>query len=124
MTRIGIKRVYEAAEKTDGCRVLVDKFWPRGIRKSELQYDLWARQLAPSDDLRRWYHADPAARWEEFCRRYTFELRHSAAVHDFVRQLAGAKSVTLLYASRNPAQNHALVLQEFLGQALRRLTTA
>lgn len=124
MTQIRIKRVYEPASATDGCRVLVDKFWPRGMCKLALRFDLLARQLAPSDQLRRWYHADPTSRWEEFCRRYTFELRHSAAVHDVVRKLSSERTVTLLYASKNASENHAVVLQDFLRHALLRLTTA
>ena len=109
MTRIRIKRVYEAPAPDDGCRVLVDKLWPRGVRKAALQYDVWAREIAPS--------ADPAARWQEFRRRYTEELRNSQAVRDFVREIADAGTVTLLYASKNAAENHALVLQEYLQRA-------
>ncbi|MDY5240991.1 DUF488 domain-containing protein [Alistipes senegalensis] len=117
MTRIRIKRVYEAPAPDDGCRVLVDKLWPRGVRKAALQYDVWAREIAPSAELRTWYHADPAARWPEFRRRYTEELRNSQAVRDFVREIADAGTVTLLYASKNAAENHALVLQEYLQRA-------
>lgn len=123
MTRIRIKRVYEAASPDDGCRVLVDRLWPRGVRKEALRYDIWAKELAPSAELRVWYHADPAARWEEFRRRYTAELRRSQAVRDFVREVAGADTVTLLYASKNAAENHALVLQEYLQHAAESVTT-
>ena len=77
MTRIAIKRVYEPATDTDGLRVLVDKLWPRGIRKEALHYDLWAKEIAPSAPLRRWFHADPQGRWEEFRRRYLHELAAS-----------------------------------------------
>lgn len=80
MTRIAIKRVYEPATDTDGLRVLVDKLWPRGIRKEALHYDLWAKEIAPSAPLRRWFHADPQGRWEEFRRRYLHELAASPAV--------------------------------------------
>lgn len=117
MTHVRIKRVYEAPAPDDGCRVLVDKLWPRGVRKEALQYDIWAKDIAPSAELRTWYHADPAARWQEFRRRYTEELRGSQAVRDFVREIAGAETVTLLYASKNAAENHALILQEFLQHA-------
>ena len=75
MTRIRIKRVYEAPAPDDGCRVLVDRLWPRGVRRDALHCDVWARDLAPSAGLRSWYHADPGDRWEEFRRRYTDELR-------------------------------------------------
>ena len=80
MTRIRIKRVYEAPAPDDGCRVLVDRLWPRGVRRDALHCDVWARDLAPSAGLRSWYHADPGDRWEEFRRRYTDELRASQAV--------------------------------------------
>lgn len=124
MTQIRIKRVYEPAAPDDGCRVLVDKLWPRGVRKDALRYDLWAKDIAPSAELRRWYHADPEARWAEFRRRYLHELRTSQAVRDFLRDTADARTVTLLYASKNAAENHALVLQEFLQQAAECVTTA
>ena len=74
MTRIRIKRVYEAPAPDDGCRVLVDRLWPRGVRRDALHCDVWARDLAPSAGLRSWYHADPGDRWEEFRRRYADEL--------------------------------------------------
>ena len=104
MTRIRIKRVYEAPAPDDGCRVLVDKLWPRGLRS--------------------WYHADPGDRWEEFRRRYTDELRASQAVREFVRGIEGVDTVTLLYASKNAAENHALILQEYLQRAAGGATTA
>lgn len=117
MTRIRIKRVYEAPAPDDGCRVLVDRLWPRGVRRDALHCDVWARDLAPSAGLRSWYHADPGDRWEEFRRRYTDELRASQAVREFVRGIEGADTVTLLYASKNAAENHALILQEYLQRA-------
>lgn len=79
MTRIRIKRVYEPAAPDDGCRVLVDKLWPRGVRKDALHYDVWAKEITPSPELRTWYHADPQTRWPEFRRRYLEELRGSQA---------------------------------------------
>jgi len=91
MTRIRIKRVYEPEAPEDGYRVLVDKLWPRGIRKEALRYDLWAKEIAPTPGLRTWFHAAPEERWEEFRRRYTGELRSSPAVRDFVRRIAGKK---------------------------------
>ena len=112
MTRIRIKRVYEPEAPEDGYRVLVDKLWPRGIRKEALRYDLWAKEIAPTPGLRTWFHAAPEERWEEFRRRYT-----SPAVRDFVRRIAGKDTVTLLYASKNAAGNHALILQEYLARA-------
>ena len=124
MTRIRIKRVYEPAAPDDGCRVLVDKLWPRGIRKEALRYDVWAKEITPSPELRAWYHADPQTRWPEFRRRYLEELRGSQAVREFVRRIAGNETVTLLYASKNAAENHALVLQEFLEHAVTEIAHA
>lgn len=123
MTHVRIKRVYEAPAPADGCRVLVDRLWPRGVRKEALPYDIWAKDLAPSAQLRSWFHADPEARWEEFGRRYTGELHDSEAVRDFVRRIAGEQTVTLLYASKRAAENHALILQEYLQRAVERATT-
>lgn len=123
MTRLRIKRVYEAPAPADGCRVLVDRLWPRGVRKEALPYDIWAKELAPSPQLRSWFHADPEARWEEFGRRYTGELQDSESVRDFVRRIAGEPTVTLLYASKRAAGNHALILQEYLQRAVERATT-
>lgn len=124
MTQIRIKRVYDPAAPDDGCRVLVDKLWPRGLRKEALHYDLWAKEIAPTAELRAWYHADPEARWREFRRRYTDELRASEAVQEFVRRIADKDAVTLLYASKNAAENHALILQEYLQKATERIATA
>ena len=130
MTRIRIKRVYEPEAPEDGYRVLVDKLWPRGIRKEALRYDLWAKEIAPTPGLRTWFHAAPEERWEEFRRRYTGELRSSPAVRDFVRRIAGKDTVTLLYASKNAAGNHALILQEdtvyrpLPGQGATRITSS
>jgi len=119
MTKIKIKRVYEPEEKTDGYRVLVDKLWPRGIKKENLHYDLWAKDITPSPPLRQWYHQDEEGRWEEFRKKYIKELENSSALSDFINQIKGQKVVTLLFASKNAAENHALVLQAFLEKKLR-----
>lgn len=119
MTQIKIKRIYEAAEKSDGFRVLVDKLWPRGVKKENLHYDLWAKDIAPSTPLREWYHHNPEEkRWEEFSEKYTNELEESEAVENFVQQIKDKPTLTLLYASKNTQENHALVLQDFLAKAV------
>ena len=100
-----------------GYWVLVYDLWSRGSRKEALRYDVWAKEIAPTPGLRAGFHAAPAERWEEFRRRYTGELRSSPAVCDFVRRIAGKDTVTLLYASKNAAGNHALILQEYLARA-------
>lgn len=120
MTRIRIKRVYEPAAPEDGYRVLVDKLWPRGVRREALHYDVWAKDITPSAELRAWFHADPVSRWPEFRREYTGQLRSSQAAWEFVREIEGKDTVTLLYASKNASANHALVLREYLERATER----
>lgn len=115
---VHIKRAYEAASPEDGFRVLVDRLWPRGVSKTTLHYDLWARDVAPSDALRRWYHIAPQERWLEFRCKYTDELQHSQASHAFIRAVSHEHTVTLLFASKNVAENNALVLRDFLQRAL------
>ena len=119
MTQVKIKRVYLPPEPSDGFRVLVDKLWPRGIRKENLSYDLWAKDVTPSTPLRQWFHADPDARWTDFKKRYLQELETSPAARKFAERLEGEKVVTLLYASKSPTQNHALVVQQFLEKILK-----
>lgn len=114
MTTVKIKRVYEPELAGDGFRVLADKLWPRGVRKEDLHYDLWAKDIAPSTPLRKWFHEDAAARWPSFRERYMQELETSAAVRALLDRIRREKTVTLLYASRNAVRNHALILQEFL----------
>ena len=119
MTQIRIKRVYDPEARDDGYRVLVDKLWPRGMRKESLYYDLWAKDIAPSTVLRQWYHTDPEGNWAEFRKRYLAELRHSSAAQDFVAKIRSHPTVTLLYAAKDTAHNHALVLQSYLQDALK-----
>jgi len=114
MTRIAIKRVYEPATDTDGLRVLVDKLWPRGIRKEALHYDLWAKEIAPSAPLRRWFHADPQGRWGECAGRSRPDGAAPPAVRAFAARIEKEPRATLLYASKNAEENHARVLREYL----------
>lgn len=113
-----IKRVYDQAAPSDGYRVLVDRLWPRGMKKEALKLDLWAKELAPSTELRQWIHSQPH-RWAEFEHRYRDELLRTPEAADFLRQLREQERVTLLYATRDEKQNHARILQEFLEEALR-----
>jgi uncharacterized protein YeaO (DUF488 family) len=113
---IAIKRVYETTSRTDGARVLVDRLWPRGLSKERAQVDEWLRDLAPSDDLRRWYHARPD-HWLTFRKKYLKELTQPEA-EDALRQLYHLahkrKRLTLLFASKNETHNNATVLKELL----------
>ena len=113
---IVVKRVYEPASPADGVRVLVDRLWPRGLRKEEAAVKIWLRDLAPSKELRVWFHANPEA-WRLFRRRYLKELvgpAASAAVEKLHGLVEAKRKVTLLYASKNEEHNNAIVLKELL----------
>jgi uncharacterized protein YeaO (DUF488 family) len=113
---IVVKRVYEAPSPADGVRILVDRLWPRGLPKEQGAVKIWLRDLAPSKELRVWFHANPEA-WPLFRKRYLKELVRPAAsaAVEKLHGLAEAKeTVTLLYASRNEEHNNAIVLKELL----------
>jgi uncharacterized protein YeaO (DUF488 family) len=106
---IRLKRIYDPASSADGFRVLVDRLWPRGISKERATLDLWLRDVAPSDELRRWYAHDPE-RWPEFQRRYRQELAVNPAIQE-LRDLARSHPVvTLLFAARDSERNEAVAL--------------
>ncbi len=111
-----VKRVYEPVSPSDGVRVLVDRLWPRGLTKESAALKFWLRDLAPSNELRKWFHANPGA-WRIFQKRYLKELASAegAAAVEKLHHLAESKrKVTLLYASRNEERNNATVLKELL----------
>jgi uncharacterized protein YeaO (DUF488 family) len=108
-----IKRVYDPRDDSDGLRVLVDRLWPRGLTKQAAAIDLWLKEIAPSDGLRRWFHNDKQD-WTEFRRRYLAELRQNDNAVAEVRNLAAAGKVSLLYGAKDEEHNHAVVLLEFL----------
>ena len=111
-----VKRVYEAASPSDGVRVLVDRLWPRGLKKEDAAVKFWLRELAPSNELRQWFHANPEW-WRMFRKRYLKELvgaEGSAAVEKLHHLAEGKRQVTLLYGSRNEEHNNAIVLKELL----------
>ena len=111
-----VKRVYEDASAADGVRVLVDRLWPRGLTKEAAAAKFWLREIAPSNELRQWFHANPGA-WSMFRKRYLKELASeegSAAVDKLHHLAEGKRRVTLLYASRNEERNNATVLKELL----------
>ena len=113
---VAIKRVYEPVSRTDGTRVLVDRLWPRGLTKVKAAVDEWLRDLAPSDELRRWYHARPD-HWQDFRKKYLKELTQPEAEESLLQlyQLARKrKRVTLLFGSKNETSNNAVVLKELL----------
>ncbi|MBT9260384.1 MAG: DUF488 domain-containing protein [Clostridiales bacterium] len=112
---VRIKRVYEPPSPEDGYRVLVDRLWPRGLKKEEAAVDLWAKELAPTTDLRQWFGHDPS-RWEGFQRRYREELKAPDAqkVLAELKEKARHTTVTLLFAAKDEDHNNAVVLQELL----------
>jgi uncharacterized protein YeaO (DUF488 family) len=107
------KRAYEPPEPSDGYRVLVDRLWPRGVAKDDARLDEWARELAPSPELRKWFGHDPG-RFEEFRRRYLEELAAHEDKLDELRRRARGGTVTLVYAARDTEHNDAVVLVELL----------
>ncbi len=110
---IGIKRVYDRPHAGDGKRILVDRLWPRGLRKEEARVDYWAKDVSPSTELRKWYGHDPA-KWEEFKGRYFAELdREGEAVERLRRELAGGPA-SFVYASMEPEINNAEALKLYL----------
>lgn len=111
-----IKRVYDDADRDDGDRVLVDRLWPRGIKKETLDLTLWCKDIAPSADLRKWFD-HRADRFNEFTRRYTAELDDNSAVGDLLDLENEKKTVTLLYSAKNPELNQAVVLKDYLENA-------
>jgi uncharacterized protein YeaO (DUF488 family) len=110
---VQIKRIYDPAAADDGYRVLVDHIWPRGVSRERARLDEWARELAPSDDLRRWFDHVPE-RFPEFRRRYRQELAQRAEAVDALRSRAERAQVTLLYGARDRQHNNAVVLGELL----------
>lgn len=110
---IAVKRIYEPATKADGYRVLVDRVWPRGVKKEDASLDVWAREVAPSTALRQWFGHDPA-RWEGFRHRYASELDARAAFWQPLATRAERHRVTLLYGARDEEHNQAVALKMYL----------
>ena len=117
--RIAIKRVYDKPSPSDGMRVLVDRLWPRGLSRGAAAADLWLRDAAPSTALRRWY-GQREARWPVFRRKYRHELAQRADLVRLLKDLRRRSTVTLLYATRDTAKNHAAVLRDMLEKGPRR----
>ena len=113
MVRVQIKRAYDDAEPADGYRILIDHVWPRGISRERAHLDEWARELAPSDDLRKWFDHEPA-RFARFRTRYRKELAGQSERVDALRERAAHGPVTIVYAARDREHNNAVVLAELL----------
>jgi uncharacterized protein YeaO (DUF488 family) len=106
-----IKRIYDKSDKTDGYRILVDRLWPRGLTKEKAKVDLWLKDIAPSNELRKWYAHDPS-KWREFKRQYFKELKNNQEAIDLIQKQKGI--VTLLFGSKEEKFNNAIALKEYL----------
>jgi len=111
--RIRTKRVYEPAARQDGYRVLVDRVWPRGVKKEDAALDDWAKDVAPSPELRKWFAHDKS-KWDEFKQRYWRELAGNSSVVERLMEEAGDSRVTLLYSAKDETHNNAVALKEYL----------
>ena len=111
--RIRTKRVYDPSARSDGRRILIDRLWPRGLSKDRAQLHFWARTVAPSNQLRRWYRHQPT-RWDEFRRRYFSELDGNPEGLAELREQLGSGKVTLLFGSKEERLNNATALREYL----------
>ena len=109
---IKLKRVYETPSRDDGVRILVDRLWPRGLSKDLAKIDLWLRDVAPSNELRRWFNHEPE-KWDEFRRRYFAELTDNPAAQSVLEEASRSK-VTLLFAAKDEERNNAVALREYL----------
>jgi uncharacterized protein YeaO (DUF488 family) len=116
--RIQLKRVYDAPEESDGTRVLVDRVWPRGVRKDEAALDEWLKDIAPTTELRKWFGHSPD-RWERFRYRYEAELAENEEALERLLELCREGDVTLLYSARNQEYNNAVALKQVLERKLR-----
>lgn len=114
MTQFLLKRAYEPASPNDGFRVYIDRLWPRGLSHENFHYDLWDKDIAPSTELREWFHAAPADRWPEFEARYTRELETNPSFNALRHLLAQKAVATLLYSSHDELHNNAVVVYNLL----------
>ncbi|HUC39174.1 MAG TPA: DUF488 family protein [Candidatus Acidoferrum sp.] len=115
---IKLKRVYERISVTDGERILVDRLWPRGIRRSTSNIDIWVKNVAPSNELRKWFSHDPK-KWMRFKTKYKKELENNNAVGKLIQIIMNADPVTLLYSSKDDRHNSAVVLLEVLKKRMK-----
>ncbi|HQW11775.1 MAG TPA: DUF488 domain-containing protein [Saprospiraceae bacterium] len=113
MNKVNIRRVYGESSTSDSYRVLVDRLWPRGLTKTEVHYDVWMKEIAPSTELRRWFGHDPK-KWKEFSEKYAAEIRANPEFENLKDLIKAHKHITLLYGARDEAHNQAVVLQQLL----------
>lgn len=113
MAAIKIKRVYEPVTKSDGFRILVDRLWPRGIKKEDAHVDVWLKEIAPSNELRTWFNHE-REKWEAFRKKYLAELQLSPATEELIAQVKKHTTVTLVYSAKDEQHNQAVVIKKFL----------
>lgn len=113
---IQLKRAYDPEEKSDGFRVYIDRLWPRGLSHETFHYDLWEKEIAPSTELREWFHTDPDNLWPQFEEKYKAELKSNPAFAALKRTLADKPTITLLYSSHDRTHNNAIVVRDLLTQ--------
>jgi len=111
---IKIKRIYDSSSRKDGKRILIDRLWPRGIKKDEAKIDEWMKDVAPSNELRKWFSHD-TSRWKEFKHRYERELKSKSILVERLRKESRTTTITLLFAAKDEEHNNAVVLKEILG---------
>jgi len=111
--KIKLKRVYEAPSETDGTRILVERLWPRGLTKAAAAVDHWAKEIAPSSDLRKWYGHNPT-KWPEFQKKYRIELKANEEQLKRLKGLCAEGAVTFVYAAKDEERNSAVLLAAFL----------
>lgn len=116
MSEVRLKRAYDPPHPSDGVRVLVDRLWPRGVKKTEAAIDVWLKEVAPSTALRQWFGHDPA-KWDEFQKRYRGELRDSTSLEELRAIVARNKRTTLVFGARDPNHNDAVVLRQLCSDA-------
>ena len=114
MTQYQLKRAYEPASDSDGFRIYIDRLWPRGLSHETFHYDLWDKDIAPSTDLREWFHQDPENRWGQFEEKYTSELKANPSFAALKKLLETKPRVTLLYSSHDTEHNNAVVVLDAL----------
>ena len=114
-TKIGVKRVYDEPAASDGRRILVDRLWPRGLTKEKAKIDYWAKDISPSNELRKWYGHEPA-KWDEFRKRYFAELDRNAPGVDALIEAVGKGPASFVYSSTERTINNAEALKLYLGR--------
>jgi uncharacterized protein YeaO (DUF488 family) len=119
MGRIRLKSIYDKYDVSDGLTILVDRLWPRGVRKSTPNVEIWMSDIAPSDELRKWYQHDPK-KWVRFKQRYTKELKKNDMVEEMVSLVVNTSITTFVFAAPDHERNNAVVLKDYIEKAIKK----